>query len=280
MAVYFATGGRVQLTSDQVRTLSGVSCVPGVHSASGGLFIGDVIRVADRYRVVIDYGATESGYIRWPAPEAALRLGDRWCGIFLGDYDALITPSRDWRAPGSRFFGDHSAFAHDYRAGDKTVCWHDPLRTAPIRLPMSVLLAYWQKSTSPVRGFAGWVRDNRLPDTSTEEPEVPIPAVFSAASGVAISKTTGSAFDYITRRPRSFPAAYRRNVIAQARILLELSPSLPKDTEFWVTTYDDPDRLEFIRKSDFTFTATTPDLSDFRERAAGNAASAVRATPQ
>lgn len=248
MAVWFGTGGRVRLTSDQFRSLSGVSCEPGVHSQSGGLFISDVIRVADRYGVAIDYGGNDWGYTRWAAPEAALRLGTRWVGIFLGDYDQL---SRAERAPNSSFLGDHSALAHDFDG--TTVCWHDPLRTAPIRLAIGSLLRYWQKPTSPVRGFAGWVRDNRLPDTSTEEPDMPIKATFRALAGTATATTIGSAFDFITREPRSYPKGYVRNVVAEAILEETMSVSLPRGERMFVTTYGSPDRLELIRAAGFAF---------------------------
>jgi len=161
-----ATAGGPRLTADQFRARSGVSCVPGAHSQSGGLFISDVVRVFAELGEEIDYGPVEGGYTRWAPPMLAAKLGTVFGAVLLGDYDAL--PSR-YRASAT-FLGDHSTWAHDYRASDGTVCWHDPLRRAPIRIPISAALAYWQKAGSPVRGLAGWVRIAIAPpDTSTEE---------------------------------------------------------------------------------------------------------------
>lgn len=166
MAVYQGSGGRVQLTADRFRADSHVSCIPGNATPSGGLFISNVIDVAHQHGVAIDYGRTAGGYTRWPSSVAKSRLSTGWGGVFLGDYDQVRAP---YRAPSSGFLGDHSAFAHDYRtdlpayanptAGPvPTVCWHDPLRKAPIRLPLTQLLRYWQKPGSPVKGLAGFVR--------------------------------------------------------------------------------------------------------------------------
>lgn len=175
MAIWHGSAGKVRLTADQVRAQSGRSCVPGVHTRSGGLAIGDVVRVAQANGVAIDYGEIEGGYTRWSPPTAQARLSSGFGGIFLGDYDQVPAP---FRQPGSTFNGDHSLYGHDYREDlpaygrsrpEPTVCWHDTLRQARIRVPMGVLIAYWQKPDSPVRGFAGWVREAWLPDTSTEE---------------------------------------------------------------------------------------------------------------
>ena len=157
MAVYFGSGGKVRLTADQFRSQSHASCTPGVHSPSGGLYISDVIRVAYNNHVTLDYGQPSlwvAQYKRWAASEMKTRLSGPWGAIVLGDYDQIKSP---YRAPTSDFMGEHSGFAHKYRASDDTVCWHDPLRSAPIRLPLSVLLRYWQKP-GPVQGCAGFVR--------------------------------------------------------------------------------------------------------------------------
>ena len=161
-AVYGAK--RERMTADQFRAESRVSCVPGVDSPSGGLRIGDVVRVCDRHGVHIDYGITESGFTRWAPSTALYRLGMGYGAVFLGDYDQLPTP---YRAPSSTFQGDHSAYGHDYRKASDSVCWHDPLRLTGIRLPTDVLMDYWWKRTSSLRGYAGFVRELRIPDTST-----------------------------------------------------------------------------------------------------------------
>lgn len=153
MAIAFATDGHPLLSADDVRKESGVSCVPGVHSASGGLYISDVERVCAAHGVAIDYGRTNGGDPRrWTPADGLERLASEF-GVILGDYDQL------GKYAASTFKGDHSAGAHDYRASDDSVCWHDPLRTKPIRLPVRVFLAYWQKPGSPVRGLAGFVTE-------------------------------------------------------------------------------------------------------------------------
>lgn len=154
MAIYAGSGGIHQLTADQVRARSGVSCIPGKDTPSGGLYISDVERVAAMFDVVLDYGPGDVPK-RWHPSEAQARMSGPYGGIILGDYDQIPAP---YRAPGSTFQGDHSAYAHAYRDSDKTVCWHDPLRAKPIRLPMAIFQRYWQKPGSPVRGYAGWVR--------------------------------------------------------------------------------------------------------------------------
>lgn len=171
MALHAATDGKVTITSDQARADSGVSCTPGVHSKSGGLFISDVIRVAAKYGVTIDYGVGPATYRRWTLDEGKQRLGSGMAAVVLGDYDQVPGP---YRAPGSTFMGDHSAFAHDYRASDDTVCWGDPLRKEPhIRLPWRVFAAYWWKPNHPLRGYAGWVSDPHV-KTSAEAEMFPV----------------------------------------------------------------------------------------------------------
>ena len=160
MAVAFGTNGEQRPTSDGFRARSGESCIPGVHSASGGLFIEDVVSTAATYGVTIDYGAPT----RWTATQqkAKLRLG--YGMVTLGDYDQL-PPDLDVQ-PG--FNGDHSTFVHAYRASADTVCWHDPLAHWQRRVPWSVVVKYNHKPDSPVRGLAGFVA-LPLPDTDTED---------------------------------------------------------------------------------------------------------------
>lgn len=166
-AVAFGSGGKHTPTSDQFRTRSGVSCVPGAHSPSGGLFISDVERTARSYGVTIDYGRDATGKLtRWTPAQQKLRLSTGFGMVTLGDYDQ-IPPELD-EQPG--FDGDHSTFTHDYRESDLTVCWHDPLGRKPRRVRWSVVEQYNHKPGSPVRGLAGFVRiATSLPDTATED---------------------------------------------------------------------------------------------------------------
>lgn len=151
MAIYGGTAGATRISADTVRARSRVSCVPGVDTPSGGLYISHVEHVAASFGVWIDYGPGE-GLHRWPISEARARMSGPYGGVILGDYDQLGAYAA------SRFTGDHSAYVHDYRPSDDTYCWHDPLRSRPLRLPARVLLAYWQKPGGAVRGLAGWVR--------------------------------------------------------------------------------------------------------------------------
>lgn len=155
MGLAFGSGNRHIVSADAFRAQAGVSCVPGVHSASGGLFISDVERVFALHDIAIDYGRAGDGQPnRWSAPTLALKLTQGNGAVVLGDYDALPLKYRK----SATFKGDHSAWVHDFRAGDGSVCWHDPLGSKPERIPMSAVLSYWQKPGSPVRGFAGFVK--------------------------------------------------------------------------------------------------------------------------
>lgn len=171
MGLFWQTGET--LTGAGFRTAAGVSCVPGVHSNSGGLFISDVVRVYQEHGAVIDYGAKDDppAYTRWAPPEMSRRLQAGFGGVILGDYDAL---PRVYRAS-STFLGDHSAWVHDHRVvlGVEQTHWHDPLRTAGLWIPISAVISYWQKATSPIRGYAGWVT---LRDPEGDmDPKVDIP---------------------------------------------------------------------------------------------------------
>jgi len=211
MAMAFATAGAELLTSDEVRKESGRSCIPGVDSPSGGLFISDVERVAKAHGVRIDYHRDRQGRLRpWTTSEAKRKLSTRYGAIFLGDYDQVPAPTR---APGSTFKGDHSLFAHDYRASDDTVCWHDPLRRTRIRAPWSTLVAYWQKKGSPVRGLAGFVEiPDELPDTSTEDEM----DTYSIAGNQSAIWPAGSAIhDKAGKKIGVTPVARRYQVVAQ-----------------------------------------------------------------
>lgn len=191
MGVAYGSGGKKQPTSDQFRARSGVSCVPGAHSPSGGLYISDVERTAASYGVKIDYGRNRFGQLRrWTSTEIRTRLKTHLYGaVLLGDYDQL--PASLDEQPSFR--GDHSGWIHDYRASDDTVCWHDPLGDKPKRAQLVHLLRYNQKPGSEVRGFVGWVKIVGLPDTDTEDnmESFPIPekpSVAMARAGATLYK--------------------------------------------------------------------------------------------
>ena len=160
MDIYFGTRGAVVMTAAEVRKASGQSCVSGVHTPSGGINIPAIERVCASKGVDIDFGrASVSYYRRWNSTEVKGRLSTYWGGHLMGMYSSVKAP---WRVHGSTFTGGHSLFAHDLREDlpdshyDKvqaTVCWHDPLRARPIRVPLSVVIAYTQTS-SPLKGFA------------------------------------------------------------------------------------------------------------------------------
>lgn len=156
MGVAFGSGFEDRISADAFRAQSGVDCRPGGHSASGGLFVSDVERVFALHHIAIDYGRVndDAPPMRWPPSTLATRLRlDREGAVVLGDYDALPAGYR----ASATFKGNHSAWVHDY-AVDGTVCWHDPLRKARVRIPISAVLAYWQKPLSAVRGLAGFVK--------------------------------------------------------------------------------------------------------------------------
>lgn len=160
--IFRATG--IRLTADQVRAESGVSCVPGRDTPSGGLRIGDVERVVAKHGGNIDFGWVDGvGYTRWAPSTLALRAAEGWGAHLLIDYGYLRWP---WRADTS-FTGDHSTYAHDYHASDATYCWHDPLRPTGIRIPAAELIRAWWPSGGPLRGYAGMVRE-RVPVAISE----------------------------------------------------------------------------------------------------------------
>lgn len=187
MAVSFGTRGKRERTAHDVRTQSHTSCIPGVDTPSGGITIGDVERVGTINGVDIDYGrAASSFYRRWTATEIKARLGSYYGAILQGMYVNVKAP---WRAHGSTFTGGHSVWSHDYREDfpdshdgkvQATVCWHDPLRPRPIRVPWSVVVAYTQ-TASPLKGFAGWVR-------------IPLPDIKGATYAKPMTDRTRTAY--------------------------------------------------------------------------------------
>lgn len=183
MAVMFNRGAP-GISADDVRKRSGVSCTPGAHSPSGGLFISDVERVARSYGVSIDYGRDLNGGQpkRWSEATMLERLSSSYVAIVLGDYDQMGADSAQ-----PNFRGDHSSVAHAYRKSDDTVCFHDPLRASPRRIKWSRLMKYWRKPGSPVLGLAGFVKAKVVapapPPTDTEEEPVDVfsvPGLMSA----------------------------------------------------------------------------------------------------
>lgn len=181
MGVAYGTAGKKRPSSDDFRARSGVSCVPNVHSPSGGLYISDVERTCESYGVEIDYGRDTRGHLRrWTEAEQVAKLGAGFGAVMLGDYDR-IPPSLD-ESPG--FNDDHSAWVHDFRLKDRSICWHDPLGLAPRRIPWSVVASYNHKPGSEVAGLTGFVRIAIAPpDTSTGDPmdSFPIPEAPSVA---------------------------------------------------------------------------------------------------
>ena len=188
MGAFFGTRGKEELTADDARRISGISCVPGRDTPSGGLTIAAVEDVLASVGVDIDYGRSVRGYRRWTDTQGRTRLGTTQGGVLLGDYGEVPEP---WRARGSTFRGGHSVWIHDYRDDlpdshydvvQETACWHDPLRARPIRVPWSVVNRYWQKPNGELRGFAGWVDipaltayASPMPDrTRTDHPTVAV----------------------------------------------------------------------------------------------------------
>ncbi len=160
--IYFGTRGAVVMDHADVRIASHVSCVPRKDTPSGGLDVSAIEDVCKSKGVDIDFRGRTTSLRRWTSTEVGTRLGTFWSGHLLGMYSSVPQP---WRADTS-FRGGHSVFAHDLREDKSdshfgkvqaTVCWHDPLRKRPIRVPWSVVEHYTQADT-PFRGFAGWVR--------------------------------------------------------------------------------------------------------------------------
>lgn len=198
MAAFFGTRGAAELTADQFRSQSKVSCVPHVDTPTGGLPISAVERVCAAHGVTIDYGRAASTYYRrWNSTEVTARLGSFYGAVLLGMYSSVKAP---WRANTS-FTGGHSVWAHDmrddkpdshYKKIQRTVCWHDPLRKRPIRVPLSVVIAYTQ-TTSPIKGFCGWVKIPAIPGGRYANPMLDRTRTDYPTVAVHDARTTGSA---------------------------------------------------------------------------------------
>ena len=226
MGLAFGSGNRHIVSADAFRAQAAVSCIPGVHSASGGLFISDVERVFGLHDIAIDYGRAGDGQPnRWSPPTLALKLTEGNGAVVLGDYDALPAQYR----ASTTFKGDHSAWIHDFHSSDGTDCWHDPLRTKPIRIPMSAVLSYWQKPGSPVRGFAGFVKGR-------EEfvPGMAIDHLTSKPGMVTVKKIDGVQAVQLADLERfGMPPGTMKGTIGAARVKTAV-PGIPVGTPVYI----------------------------------------------
>lgn len=198
MDVHMGTRGHTILTADEVRRRSGVSCTPGVDTPSGGLAVPDIERVCRAYGVNIDFYGTSSSLRRWNDTEIYARSSTYYSGHLLGMYANVDDP---WRAKRSTFRGGHSLVIHDVRDDlpdshygkvQRTACWHDPLRPRSIRVPWSVVEAYTQ-TTSPLTGYAGWVKVPAIPGGTYAKPMTDRTRVRYASAAVHRDRTTGRA---------------------------------------------------------------------------------------
>jgi hypothetical protein len=207
VAIFMGTRGRDEITADDVRRESRVSCVPGQDTASGGLTVNAVEKVCRAHGVAIDYRGGGSGLKVWTADQGKERLGTYFGGVMLGMYRNVPAP---WRAHGSTFGGGHSLYVHDYREdmGDSsqkviqpTVCWHDPLRPRSIRVPWRVLLVYWQSATE-LKGLAGWARIQAIGGGSYATPMTDRTRVRYSVANVHDKRTTGKDSTIRTIKPK------------------------------------------------------------------------------
>ena len=222
MGLAAGSGNRLRLTAAQVRKEAGdqcghkacrrlgrPSCVPDEHSPSGGLFISDVIRVYKRHAIKIDYG-NPIGRRRKPETLAA-KLDAGNGAVLLGQYAGL---PKEFRR--GTFAGGHSAWVHDHHP-DKTVCWHDPLRSEPIRIPIAAAIDYWQ-APGPTKGSAGFVRieEEGMPGLGFK--------IIRNTKGTAIVKSDSPhALIRVRDEVRvQVPAGEHREVIAVVQLLQKL----------------------------------------------------------
>lgn len=265
MAIWWQTGE--QLTGAQFRAESGASCVPGEHSGSGGLYISDVIRVVEAHGGKIDYGPLgdpPTAYTRWAPPELHRRLSTGYGACLLGDYDAL---PKEYRASGT-FLGDHSVWVHGLRtyAGVDEIHWHDPLRTVGIWIPITAAISYWQKPSSPIRGYAGFVLLREV--------------------DVTITAIKGEDWQAAERKPvRNAPSRTNEAIVGHIEaggIIRTLGEATSADGNVWrLTEYGG--KPGWILRSDFAPLVPGGDpkvdqgLSDYLARKATDCSAAVRA---
>ena len=210
MGLAAGSGNRLQLSADDIRAEADVSCVPGVHSPSGGLFIRDVIRVYKGHGIHIDYG-NPIGIARKPATLATkLAVGNG--AVLLGQYSGL---PKEFRATG--FTGPHSAWVHDHQLADQTICWHDPLRSKPKRIPIEAAISYWQ-APADTKGSAGFVRieEEGMPGLGFR--------IIRNVKGTAVVKSDSPHSLIRVRDEVHFhvPAGQHREVIAIVKLLHKL----------------------------------------------------------
>ncbi len=205
MAAYFGTRGGMVMTADEFRHRSRVSCIPGVDTPSGGLTVNAVERVLAAVGVPIDYGPGETLKM-WTITEIRERLSTYYGAVLLGMYSSVQEP---WRAHGSTFRGGHSVWAHDLRNDladshfnivQSTVCWHDPLRARPIRVPDSVLVRYTQ-TQSALKGFAGFVRIPAIPGGTYATPMTDRTRIRYDTLAVHSDRTKGAASTLYVLKP-------------------------------------------------------------------------------
>jgi hypothetical protein len=210
MGLAAGSGNRLRLTADDVRAAADVSCVPGEHSPSGGLFIRDVIRVYKGHGITIDYGKP-IGKRRKPETLAD-KLAAGHGAVLLGQYAEL---PKKFRA--TAFRGPHSAWVHDHHPADQTICWHDPLRSKPKRIPIEAAISYWQ-ADGDTKGSAGFVRieEEGMPGLGFR--------IIRNVKGTAIVKSDSPHALIRVRDQKHFlvPPGQRREVIAVVRLLHKL----------------------------------------------------------
>jgi hypothetical protein len=201
MIVAYGTNYAIRPTSDGIRSLSGASCVPGVHSPSGGLFISDDIRCARHYGVSQNWNLDVNGQAHaWPSEELARRCGP---GLYeaaqvLGRYGSLPSTLRI-----GTFTGMHSMKVHNYHVGDDTFCVHDPLRKRPIRMKRKYVLAYWfGGSPKGLAGFTPWPssafrrmsRSGYIHSAATPSRSTRLTAIAAGEKVYVIARLTGATY--------------------------------------------------------------------------------------
>lgn len=180
----------MELDHADVRRLSGISCVPGRDTRSGGLTIDAVERVARLHGVAIDFGRTPDspGVRRWPEAEVRRRLAGDFACTALGDYGSLPVSER-----ARDFTGDHSMVGRNLDEARNIVRVGDPLRGAWVWMAWPVFWRYvttFANATYP-GALAGFVRMAAVvppPDTSTnpEDPAVPSTTVTLYPAGATL----------------------------------------------------------------------------------------------
>lgn len=252
MDIAYGTGGDPFLSADEVRDQSGVSCIPGAHSPSGGLYISDIERVCRKNGVAIDFGRVGNAGQprRWTWTETLARLNAGMWMHVLGDYDQLGEFSAQ---PG--FKGDHSSGSHKrpgQRAG--TSHFHDPLRSKPIDLPDDVLRRYSQKPGAEIRGLAGWV-------TIKEATMQSFTLVDGPAADIVV-KDTGAYYSRLKDGSlHKAPVGMARKACIPIRMLKSIVAGKP-DTDEWCLGRLIGDEAAFLLERNLTITPVDDDCGD------------------